>query len=51
MKTEDYIIEATETVTAWDLPESELSQAIQAQAQLMAGLNSNNDDGYSPMRH
>jgi hypothetical protein len=51
MKVEDYIIEATEMVAAWDLPESELSQAIQDQAQLMAGLDNYSNDEYSPIHH
>lgn len=39
MTTEDYIIEAAEIVSAWEIPEEYLSQTIMAQAQLMAGLD------------
>ena len=37
MNIENYIIEATELVLAWELPDEELGAAIQAQAELMAG--------------
>ena len=38
MTYEDYIPEALDMVSAWDLPESEFTEAVNAQAQLMAGL-------------
>ena len=38
MNYENYIIEAIEMVEAWEIPEEELASAIQAQAELMAGL-------------
>jgi hypothetical protein len=38
MNYENYIIEATQMVEAWELPDEALPQAIQAQAELMAGL-------------
>lgn len=38
MTIEDYIAEATAMVEAWELPDSELPDAIHAQAELMAGL-------------
>ena len=33
----DYLIEALETVSAWDLPEEDLAEAANQQARLMAG--------------
>ena len=38
MHIEDYIPEAIETVSAWDVPVEELANAINAQARLMAGI-------------
>jgi hypothetical protein len=35
---EDYISDALETVSAWDIPAEELADAINAQARLMAGI-------------
>ena len=35
---DDYIPEAIEMVSAWDIPEEELVDAINAQARLMAGV-------------
>ena len=37
MNYEDYIADALDMVSAWDLPESEFSDAVNAQAHLMAG--------------
>ena len=37
MNYEDYIADALDMVSAWDLPESEFTDAVNAQAQLMAG--------------
>ena len=37
MTYEDYIADALEMVSAWDLPESEFSDAVNDQARLMAG--------------
>ena len=34
----NYVNEALDMVSAWDLPESEFADAVNAQAQLMAGL-------------
>ena len=34
---EDYIPDALEMVSAWDIPDDELADAINAQARLMAG--------------
>ena len=36
---ENYILDALEIVSAWDLPESELADAVNDQARLMAGFN------------
>ncbi|MBK6278293.1 MAG: hypothetical protein IPF57_09190 [Gammaproteobacteria bacterium] len=35
---EDYIQDAFEIVSAWDLPNDELPEAVNAQARLMAGV-------------
>jgi hypothetical protein len=35
----DHILDALETVSAWNLPEEDLADAVNAQARLMAGLN------------
>jgi hypothetical protein len=35
---EDYIQDAFEIVSAWDVPDDELPDAVNAQARLMAGL-------------
>ena len=35
---EDYIQEALEIVSAWDLPDDELPDAVNAQARLMAAI-------------
>jgi hypothetical protein len=35
---EQYIPDAIEMVSAWDIPEEELADAINAQARLMAGI-------------
>ena len=37
---QNYIIEALEIVSAWNLPEEDLADAVNAQARLMAGINS-----------
>ena len=36
---EEYVTEAIETVSAWDIPDEELADAINAQARLMAGIH------------
>jgi len=38
MNCEDYIQDAFEIVSAWDLPDDELPDAVNAQARLMAGI-------------
>ena len=35
---EDYVTEVPEMVSAWDIPDEELADAINAQARLMAGV-------------
>ena len=35
---EDYVTEAIEMVSAWDIPDEELADAINAQARLMASV-------------
>jgi hypothetical protein len=37
MTYEDYIADALEMVSAWDLPESNFAEAVNAQAHLLAG--------------
>ena len=39
MHTDDYITEALELVSAWDIPDEDLADAVNAQARLMAGIN------------
>ena len=39
MNIENYILDAIEMVSAWDLPEEDLADAINDQARLMAGVN------------
>jgi len=39
MTTEDYILEAADIVSTWEIADEDLSQTIMAQAQLMAGLD------------
>ena len=36
---EDYILDALELVSAWDIPDDEFVDAVNVQARLMAGLN------------
>ena len=36
---EDYIVDALEIVSAWDLPDEDLADAVNAQARLMAGIH------------
>ena len=35
---ETHLLEAIETVSAWDLPEEDFADAVNAQARLMAGI-------------
>ena len=37
---ETYLNEAIETVSAWDLPDVDFADAINAQTKLMSGVNS-----------
>ena len=39
MHYENYITEAIELVSAWDLPDEEFGQAVSYQARLMSGIN------------
>ena len=36
---EDYIVEALELVSAWDIPDEDFAEAVNAQARLMAGIH------------
>jgi hypothetical protein len=38
MQFEDYIPDALEVVSAWDIPDEDFADAVNAQAQLMAGV-------------
>jgi len=38
MHYENYLTEALEHVSAWDIPEEDFAQAVNDQAKLMAGL-------------
>ena len=35
---QDYLLDALDMVSAWDLPDEDLAEAVIAQARLMAGL-------------
>ena len=37
MHIEDYILDALETVSAWDIPDEDFAQSVNDQARLMAG--------------
>ena len=39
MHTEDYILDALEMVSAWDIPDEDFAQAVNDQAKLMACMN------------
>ena len=39
MNLQDYILDALEIVSSWDLPEEDLADAVNQQALLMRGLN------------
>jgi hypothetical protein len=36
---QDYILDALEMISAWEIPEHQLAEAVNAQARLMAGLH------------
>ena len=38
MHIEDYILEAIEIVSAWEIPDEDFAQTVNAQARLMAGV-------------
>ena len=39
MTHENYILAALQIVSAWDLPDEDLADAVNAQARLMAGID------------
>ena len=39
MNLQDYIIEALDIVSAWDIPDQDFADAVNDQARLMAGVN------------
>ncbi len=36
---DNYLFDALEAVSAWDLPDEDFADAVNAQARLMAGIN------------
>jgi len=36
---QDYLTDALELVSAWDIPDEDFAQAVNDQAKLMAGMN------------
>ena len=36
---DDYVAEAIETVSAWDIPDEDFAQTVNDQARLMAGVH------------
>jgi len=51
MNYENQILDALMIVSAWDLPEEELADAIIDQAMLMAGVNPDDIPGRLPDTH
>jgi len=51
MNYENQILDALMIVSAWDLPEEELADAINDQAMLMAGVNPDDIPGRLPDNH
>ena len=43
MNIENYILDALEIVSAWELPDSDIAQALNDQARLMSGVSSDED--------
>lgn len=39
MNKEDYILDALDIVSAWNLPDEDFAQSVNDQAMLMAGVN------------
>jgi hypothetical protein len=39
MHTDDHVLDALELVSAWDIPDEDLADAVNAQARLMAGIH------------
>ena len=39
MEIEDYIADALETVSTWEVPDEDFAQVVNDQARLMCGLN------------
>ena len=39
MNQQDYILDALEIVSAWDVPDEDFADAVNDQAMLMAGVN------------
>jgi len=51
MNIENLILDALEIVSAWDLPEEELADAVNDQAMLMAGVNPDDIWGHPQETH
>ena len=43
---QDYILDALEMISAWEIPEHQLAEAVNAQARLMAGINPEEISGW-----
>mgnify|MGYP001820629248 CR=1 FL=1 len=39
MHIDEYILDALETVSAWDIPDEDFAQTVNDQARLMAGIH------------
>jgi hypothetical protein len=48
---EDYIQDALEMVSAWDLPDEDIAQIVNDQARLMAGTNPDDIQEISDDQH
>ena len=50
---EEYLLDAVATVSAWDIPEEDFADTVNAQARLMAGVTSDDyweDDSDAPLQ-
>ncbi|MEN8108275.1 MAG: hypothetical protein ABFS22_09735 [Pseudomonadota bacterium] len=51
MHIEDYIPDALELVSAWDIPDEDFADAVNGQARLMAGVQPDEPWEYRPDTH
>jgi hypothetical protein len=50
---DEYLLDAVATVSAWEVPEEDFADSVNAQARLMAGVTSDDywgDDSDTPLR-